>query len=133
MAKRAKTSKKKASPKVTAPQFDTFVDVKGYNISQLLADRGTGDPVALIRLIRKQNKVTIDVGYVLFFGDDQKLPGDWVQGAGTDRETIIMHAHSIDYERILDVLRNEAAVRVYFSGPTEDDGIAEIRSLRENF
>jgi hypothetical protein len=44
-----------------------------------------------------------------------------------------MHAHSIDYERILDLLRNEDVLRLCFSGPSIDDGVAELRSLRENF
>ncbi|MBP8274625.1 MAG: hypothetical protein KAY59_09350 [Acidobacteria bacterium] len=132
MAKKAQKSKKSAETEVAA-QVETYVTVQGYSIAQVLADRSNGDPVALIRLLRKQSKKAIDVGYVLFFADDQKLPSDWVQNAETNMEAIIMHAHSIDYERILDMLRNEDVVRLCFSGPSVDDGIAELRSLRENF
>ena len=128
--KKAKTS---AAPVDVAAQVETFVTVQGYSIAQVLADRGTGDPVALIRLLRKKGKTSVDLGYIVFFPDDQQLPSDWVQDKGTVDEVIVMHAHSIDYERILDVLRNEDVVRLYFSGPTVDDGIAELRSLRENF
>jgi hypothetical protein len=132
MAKKASKSKK--NPKAVVDEaVETFVTVAGYNVAQVLADRGTGDPVALIRLLRKQNKKGVDVGYILFFADDQKLPSDWVQTFGSKDQSIIMHAHSIDYERILDLLRNEDVLRLCFSGPSIDDGVAELRSLRENF
>ena len=132
MAKKAQKSKKAAAA-VVADGLETFVTVEGYSVAQLLADRGTGDPVALIRLLRKQKKNVIDVGYVLFFPDDQKLPADWVQNVGTDTEAVIMHAHSIDYERVLDMVRNEGVVRLCFSGPSAEDGVAELRSISENF
>jgi len=132
MAKKAQKSKKVAAAEVN-DGIETFVTVQGYSLAQLLADRGAGDPVALIRLLRKQSKNVIDVGYVLFFPDDQKLPADWVQNAGTATEAIIMHAHSVDYERILDMVRNEGTIRLCFSGPSAEDGIAELRSISENF
>jgi hypothetical protein len=133
MAKKTQKATKTSAVLDVDAQVDTFVTVQGYSIAQVLADRGTGDPVALIRLLRKKGKSSVDLGYIVFFPDDQKLPSDWVQSMGTIDEVIVMHAHSIDYERVLDVLRNEDVVRLYFSGPSVDDGIAELRSLRENF
>ena len=128
MAKKSTKAKKAVKEPV-----EMYVDVQGYNVSQVFADRNTKEPVALIRLLRKAKKEVLDVGYVLFFPDGSKLPPDSVHNIGTKEEAILMHAHTIDYERILDLVRNEDPIRLYFTGKDEHEGIAEIRSLRENF
>jgi len=121
-----------AKRRTTGSKVEAFVEVAGYNVAFLRADRGDGEALAGIRLLAQQNGKGIDVGSIAFFPDGAVLPPDQLRKFG-DRDLIHMNLHVGRWADVLGLLRNESRIRLYFYGPSPDAGTADLRSLRESF
>jgi hypothetical protein len=123
-------------PKKKGPSGNPYAaikDVFGYNISVVKADRGAGESLCDIRLVKRVNNQAEDVGYLAFYPNGAVLAGDFVRAPGTAQERIVMHAHIGDLGRILDQLRHERQVRICFTGTSPTQGFAWLTSLTFNF